>query len=92
MEFKEAVKNEDFQKINELKSEGYKPTKKILNEVYKDVNPSENTKIAVETIIGVKASKRQTLGDVKLATSDTKPEKNIGREATNTVNKAFSDL
>ena len=92
MEFKEAVKNEDFQKINELKSEGYKPTKKILNEVYKDVNISENTKIAVETIIGVKASKRQTLGDVKLATSDTKPEKNIGREATNTVNKAFSDL
>lgn len=85
-EFKAALETDNYEKIAQLKEHGYQLSetdKQYLSEL------PENKSIAVRKIFGLKTS-GNVLGDVKLAQG--KPEKDLTRPLTSTLNRAFSDL
>lgn len=85
-EFKAALETDNYEKIAQLKDHGYQLSetdKQYLSEI------PENKAIAVRKIFGLKTS-GNVLGDVKLAQG--KPEKDLTRPLTSTLNRAFSDL
>lgn len=85
--FKTALEANDFEKLSQLKEQGYQPSKELLESLDSALG---NTKIAVQKIFGLKAASPAVMNDVKLAQS--RPEKDITRPLTNTINRAFSDL
>lgn len=87
LSFKTAIESNDFEKLSQLKEQGYQPSKELLESLD---SISGNTKIAVQKIFGLKAASPAVMNDVKLAQS--RPEKDITRPLTNTINRAFSDL
>lgn len=87
LNFKTALESNDFEKLSQLKEQGYQPSKELLESLD---SISGNTKIAVQKIFGLKAASPAVMNDVKLTQS--RPEKDITRPLTNTINRAFSDL
>lgn len=85
-EFREAVVKNDFEKMSQLKEQGYQPSKELLQSL--DFVP-DNTMIAVQKIFGMKAP-APVLNDVKLA--HNQPDKDLTRPLATAVNRAFSDL
>ena len=85
--FKNALGANDFEKLSELKEQGYQPSKELLQSL--DTIP-DNTMVAAQKIFGLKAGIAPALNDVKLAQSQ--PDKDLTRPLTNTINRAFSDL
>lgn len=89
-EFKEAVQKEDFIKLSQLKEQGYKPSKELLQSLSETT--SGNTVIAVQKIFNMKGASN-ALGDVKLAHNEGRSgEKDISKPLANTVNRMFADL
>lgn len=87
LEFKVALESNDFGKLSQLKEEGYQPSRDVLQSF--DSIP-DNTMVAVRKIFGLKADIVPVLNDVKLVQS--RPEKDIARPLSSTINRAFSDL
>lgn len=87
--FKLAVEKEDFACLDKMKTEGYMPSKEVMQSLSGTV--PENSMIAVQKIFGLK-SNALSLGDVKLAQSPQGNTKDISRGVGNIVNKAFGDL
>lgn len=88
-DFKLAVENGDFAKLDLMKTEGYMPTKEAMQFLSNSV--PENSLVAVQKIFGLK-SNAQSLGDVKLAQSPQTNSRDMSRGLNNVVNRAFSDL
>lgn len=88
-EFRKAVEKEDFITLSQLKEQGYKPSKELIQSISETT--SSNTMIAVQKIFGMK-SVSNTLGDVKLAHTQHSADKDLKRPVANTINKMFSDL
>lgn len=90
VEFKTALVNGDFVKLDMLKNEGYAPSKEVMQSMAGSV--PENSLVAAHKIFGLKSTS-PTLGDVKLAQS-SKPSntKEVARGVGNVINKAFGDL
>lgn len=88
-DFKLAVENGDFAKLDLMKTEGYMPTKEAMQSLANSV--PENSLVAVQKIFGLK-SNAQSLGDVKLAQSPQTNSRDMSRGLNNVVNRAFSDL
>lgn len=88
LEIKSAIEKGDFSKLSELKERGYQPSKELMQSLSATV--PGNTLVAVQTIFGLKKI-NNSLGDVKLAQSG-KPEKDLVRPVTNTINRMFTDL
>lgn len=84
--FKSALGSNDFEKMSQLKEQGYQPSKELLQSLD---SVSDNTMIAVQKIFGMKGA-APGLNDVKLAQS--KPDKDLSRPLASAVNRAFSDL
>lgn len=86
MEFREAIAKDDFEKMSQLKEQGYQPSKELLQSL--DSVP-DNTMIAVQKIFGMKTA-APILNDVKLTQSQ--PDKDLTRPLATVVNRVFSDL
>lgn len=88
-DFKAAVEKGNFEKLSQLKEQGYQPSKELIQSISETV--SSNTMIAVHKIFDLKPHKNLQLGDVKLAHNQN-GDKDISRPIANTINRAFSDL
>lgn len=88
-EFVNAVENNDFIKLSQLKEQGYKPSDGLMQSLAGQA--PENTLIAVQTIFGLKSAVN-SLGDIKLAHSQQSPNKDLTRPISNTIDRMFSDL
>lgn len=53
-ELKEAVAKDDYEKMTQLKDEGYKPSEEVINGLSKNANMDEKKAIAIEKIFGTK--------------------------------------
>lgn len=87
--FKSAIENSDFAGLSLMKTEGYQPSKEVMQSLSASV--PGNTLVAVQKIFGLKTTAK-TLGDVKLAQSQPSNNKELSRGIGNAVNKAFGDL
>ena len=72
--FLDAVKNEDFNKILTLKSQGYQPTKEVIKKIYQDT--PKTTFITIVKLLGIE----HILKNKQSSQSTNPPKTNKGRK------------
>lgn len=87
-ELKEAVSKNDFEKMSQLKEEGYKPSEEVIKGLGDDLKIDEKQAIAIEKIFGIKPEINlvkeevdQGLKEEKVASQAEKlPENSSGKD------------